>query len=234
MCTEIEAKLKVDSLEQVRQKLVELGAEFLQEQLQTDCYFDDANANLTKTDRCLRLRREQLGDGESVCEKPVSSFRTERSGVEESVSKDPSAVLGVTSKEFQTFHTSSERIFLTYKGAKEKDQFKKRQEIEIEINDFDSAEKLLSALGYAKVLVFEKKRRTWQLGDCVVALDELPLLGDFVEIEGPNDKKIGDVQRNLGLANLPHIVESYASLIEQKLHTKEGRRTADEGRYEAG
>jgi len=46
----------------------------------------------------------------------------------------------------------------------------------------------------------------------------LPLLGYFVEIEGPDDEKIADVQRNLGLSDLPHIQESYAYLMERKLN----------------
>jgi len=174
MCTEIEAKLKVESLEEVKQKLVELGAEFLTEQLQTDCYFDDAQSTLKSSGKALRLRRQ------------------------------------VTDK--------TENVVLTYKGPKVKDNFKKRQEIEIEIKDADSAEKLLLSLGYEKALVFEKKRRIWQVGSCIVALDELPLLGNFVEIEGPDDERIADVQKSLGLANLPHIVESYAQLMEEKLH----------------
>jgi len=173
MYTEIEAKLKLDSLEEVKSKLAELSAEFLAEQLQKDYYFDDANSELTKTDKCLRLRRQLTGD--------------------------------------------NVKVSLTYKGAKEKGRFKRRQEIEIEVADLDSAAKLLSALGYEKVLVIEKKRRTWQLDECSVALDELPLLGDFVEIEGPDEGKIADVQRNLGLANLPHIGESYALLVTEKL-----------------
>jgi len=173
MCTEIEAKLKVESLQQVSEKLAELGAEFLEEQLQTDYYFDDANRTLTKTDRCLRLRRILIGQ--------------------------------------------TEKILLTYKGAKEQSEFKKRREIEIEIKGVDSAEKLLSALAYEKVLVFEKKRRLWRLGGCEVALDELPLLGSFVEIEGPDGRRIADVQQSLGLADLRHIGKSYAYLIEEKL-----------------
>ena len=110
MCTEIEAKLKVESLEEIKHRLTKLGAEFLQEQLQTDYHFDDANMTLQKTDRCLRLRR-QLADG-------------------------------------------GERFFLTFKGAKEESSFKKRQEIEIEITDSSSIQKLLLALGYKKVLIF--------------------------------------------------------------------------------
>ena len=146
MCTEIEAKLKVESLEKIKHRLTKLGAEFLQEQLQTDYHFDDANRTLQKTDRCLRIRRQL-------------SNRTEQ-------------------------------FFLTYKGPKEKSRLKKRQEIEIKIEDADSTEKLLSALGYEKVLTIEKKRWLWQLDECEVALDELPLLGEFVEIEGPDEEKI--------------------------------------------
>jgi len=173
MCTEIEAKLKVDSLQKTVEKLDGLGAEFLEEQLQIDNYFDDAEATFKKSDRCLRLRRLLVG--------------------------------------------KNERFFLTYKGAREKNQFKKRQEIEIEVGDGNSAEKLLSVLGYEKALVFEKKRRVYRLDQCEVALDELPLLGTFVEIEGPNDRKIAEVQKNLGLSDLPHIPESYPALMEKKL-----------------
>jgi len=121
MCTEIEAKLKVDSLEEIEHKLTDLGAEFQAEQIQIDCFFDDINSTLTKSDRCLRLRKQMVGKNGS--------------------------------------------FFLTYKGAKEKSNFKRRQEIELEIKDTDSVHKLLSALGYEQVSVVEKKRRLWQLGD---------------------------------------------------------------------
>ena len=172
MCTEIEAKLKVDSLEEIEHKLTGLGAEFQAEQLQIDYFFDDVNSTLAKTDRCLRLRKQMVRKNES--------------------------------------------LFLTYKGAKEKSNLKKRQEIELEIKDADSVRKLLSALGYEQCLVVEKKRRLWKLGDCEVALDRLSLLGDFVEIEGPDEEKIATVQKSLGLTDLPHIIESYASLVAKK------------------
>jgi len=173
MCTEIEAKLKVESHKEIVEKLAELGAEFIEQQMQTDYYFDDADRTLTKADRCLRLRRLLTGN--------------------------------------------REKILLTYKGAKQKNQLKKRLEIEIEIEDGDSGRRLFSELGYKQVLVIEKKRRIWRLDRCEVALDELPLLGRFVEIEGPEEGKIAEVQKNLGLAHLPHIRESYASLMANKV-----------------
>ena len=172
MYVEIELKLKVGSLPEVEQKLSELGAEFLAEQLQTDYLFDEANAALTTTDRCLRLRRQSVA--------------------------------------------GSERFFLTYKDAKEKSNFKKRQEIETEIIEAESTKKLLSALGYEKVMIVEKKRNLWQFGGCSVALDQLPLLGAFVEIEGPDDETITDVQQRLGFADLPHIAKSYAQLTKEE------------------
>jgi adenylate cyclase class 2 len=174
MHTEIEAKLKVDSLQEVERKLGQVNAEYVEEQLQKDTYFDDVDSSLKSGDRALRIRRQRGGQ--------------------------------------------KEKTFLTYKGPKQKDDFKKRQEIEIEIADGDSAEELLSALRYEKALVFEKRRQVWQLNDCVVCLDELPLLGSFVEIEGPDGESIAGVQKDLGLSDLPHILESYACLMQQKLH----------------
>lgn len=116
----------------------------------------------------------------------------------------------------------NEEFFLTYKGAKEKSNFKKRQEIEIEIKDADSMQKLLAALGFEKVFTVEKERRLWQFGGCSVALDRVPLLGDFVEIEGPDDARIADVQKSMGLEHVTHIAKSYAMLIKEELGRRGG------------
>jgi adenylate cyclase class 2 len=115
-----------------------------------------------------------------------------------------------------------ERLVLAYKGAKEPDDYKKRREIELEVNDAEAAELLLKELGYQKALAFDKRRRAWDLQGCEVALDELPLLGTFVEIEGPDSDTIARVQGLLGLSAVPHIRDSYASLIAQEL-SRQGR-----------
>ncbi|MHC4573710.1 MAG: class IV adenylate cyclase [Planctomycetota bacterium] len=185
MCTEIEAKLKVDSLQHMECKLGELGGRFLAEQLQTDYYFDDADRTLTNTDRCLRLRRQQVGD--------------------------------------------SVKNTLAYKGPKEKHDLKKRVEIEIEVGNIDAGKKLLTALGYHEVLTVEKKRRLWRLGDCEISLDELPLLGSFVEIEGPDGERIAGAQKDLGLSKLPHLPQSYAALIADKLCQRDARVNDESG-----
>jgi len=169
MKTEIEAKLKVDSLESVERQLQTLGAQFVEQQHQIDYYFDDEKSSFAKNDKCLRLR--------------LQSIENEKSA------------------------------FLTYKGPKQKDDFKKRLEIEIQVSDVESAENLLSILGYKNKLVIEKERKIWQLCSCFVALDNLPSLGCFVEIEGPDSLKIAEVQKKLGLENIRHIPDSYAELM---------------------
>ena len=83
-----------------------------------------------------------------------------------------------------------ERLTLAYKGPKEPDDYKKRTEIEVQVGDADATESLLAALGHEKALTFDKRRRLWKLLDCEVALDELPLLGVFVEVEGPDSGAI--------------------------------------------
>jgi adenylate cyclase class 2 len=177
MCSEIEAKLKVGSLKQIEQKLQNLGAEFHDNLLQTDIYFDDENKNLTKADTCLRIRRQT--------------------------------------------NSTQEKVFLTYKGSKENENYKQRREIEFQVPDAVAVVKLLTALGYKKGLIVDKQRQLWHLGHCEVLLDDLPQLGTFVEIEGPDADQIKRVQKDLELDHLTHIHESYASLIEKKL-AKEG------------
>jgi adenylate cyclase, class 2 len=110
-----------------------------------------------------------------------------------------------------------ERFILTYKGAKQTHDFKKREEINIEVQDIAAMERLLEGLGYRKALAFNKKRQTWLLNDCEVALDELPLIGTFVEIEGPDSPHIARVQEMLGLSRAPHVKDSYACLIQAEL-----------------
>ena len=114
-----------------------------------------------------------------------------------------------------------EEAVLAYKGPKEKTRLKKRQEINVVVEDADSAEKLAAALGYEKALSFEKKREIWGLDDCQVCLDELPMLGTYVEIEGPDEDKITRLQEKLGLGNLSHISKSYAMLMRERLERQD-------------
>lgn len=108
-------------------------------------------------------------------------------------------------------------IELTYKGARENHRFKSRREIGIKVEKAEELAELFSYLGYKERLSIEKKRSLWDFAGCKVALDELPLIGKFIEIEGPDDKIIEDAQKKLGLEKISHIPQSYAHLMEEAM-----------------
>ena len=111
----------------------------------------------------------------------------------------------------------AEKAILTYKGPKQKRRFKTRKEIEVEVLDAAAMAELLVAAGFRVELVLEKRRSLWRHKGCQVCLDELPILGRFVEGEGPSEDVIEAVLKDLHLDALPHIGEGYASLIRRRL-----------------
>ncbi|MEM6553624.1 MAG: class IV adenylate cyclase [Planctomycetota bacterium] len=102
---------------------------------------------------------------------------------------------------------------ITHKGPRAHGQLKSRSEHEVHITDAKAAAELLAILGYAHVLTFEKRRTSYKLGDCVIELDALPHLGEYVEIEGPSDEAVLEAREKLGLADLPLIKASYIALL---------------------
>lgn len=102
---------------------------------------------------------------------------------------------------------------VTFKGPVQKGAYKLREEIETAVADPAVMEKLLVALGYKVCVAFEKLRETWRLGGCMVELDELPQLGEFVEVEGPDDAAIQRVIEQLQLEKAVQIRENYVTLV---------------------
>ncbi|MBN2136957.1 MAG: class IV adenylate cyclase [Sedimentisphaerales bacterium] len=154
-----------------------------------------------------------------------AEFKAEQSQIDHHFDNDAFSISSSDSAlRLRLQHVGDElTCFLTYKGPKQKSRLKRRPEMETEIKDPDAVEKILLALGYKKKLTVEKTRRLWLLDRCEVAVDNLPMLGDFVEIEGPTEDEIKKVQERLGLSDSPHIPKGYASMVARKLG-KLGRR----------
>ena len=53
-----------------------------------------------------------------------------------------------------------------------------------------------------------------------VELDELPRLGRFVEVEGPDEATVMRVRADLGLAGLPLIKAGYIALLMDDLRAR--------------
>jgi len=108
---------------------------------------------------------------------------------------------------------------LTYKGRGVADQgVVNRTEIEFTVGDFEKAKLFLEALGYQRLLEYDKYRTTYELGPCHVMLDELPY-GNFVEIEGEDIVMIHNIVDQLSLDRQAAISESYSSLFEKVRRT---------------
>ena len=107
-----------------------------------------------------------------------------------------------------------QRVFMTFKGPREESEFKRREEMVIEFPDVPKAQSLLESVGFLVWFYFEKYRETWKLEPCEVVLDELPMLGLYVEIEGPNEEEISKVIKRLKLPR-HYIAESYVELLKE-------------------
>lgn len=109
--------------------------------------------------------------------------------------------------------TGSDEHVITYKGPRQHGQLKSREEVEVTVASSEDATQLLERLGFVRMLTFEKRRDSWKLGGCKVELDELPFLGNFVEVEGPADDVVLKVREQLGLADRPIVRSSYIALL---------------------
>ena len=110
------------------------------------------------------------------------------------------------------------RTIITYKGIPAdlgllNSEVRIREELEIIVDDFEMADKLLRRIGFYPQTQYEKYRETFALGACEVVLDELPF-GDFIEIEG-TEEGIHAAVNQLGLNWSERINKSYLSLFKR-------------------
>lgn len=104
------------------------------------------------------------------------------------------------------------RATLTYKGPREPGAVKSREELEIPIANAELTERLFHRIGFATVVVYEKRRETYTLSGCEIALDELPRLGWWVEIEGPAGSLVARVAQQIGLDAGAAVRETYVEM----------------------
>lgn len=106
---------------------------------------------------------------------------------------------------------------ITHKGPRAHGTLKSREETELVVDNARDAARLLGALGYHHVLTFEKRRTRYLLDECRIELDELPVIGSFIEIEGPSDEQVLAVREKLGLSASPLIKSSYIAMLKTHL-----------------
>lgn len=125
---------------------------------------------------------------------------------------------GLRVRRHQDLETGEVSAVITHKGPKLPGPLKVREEAEVDIGSYEDGLRLLEGLGYRVKLSFEKRREIWDLGNCEVVLDEMPEnLGIFVEIEGPDEASVREIQGSMGLMDAVVEPSGYAVLVAKHL-----------------
>ena len=110
---------------------------------------------------------------------------------------------------------------VTFKGPRQPGVLKTREELEIVVSDATAMEGVFERIGFSRVLRFEKRRQTYLLDGCEIALDEVPRLGKFIEIEGPSEGLVMAMREKLGLSQTPLLTSSYVGMLSHRLNDRD-------------
>ncbi|MBN2713627.1 MAG: class IV adenylate cyclase [Planctomycetes bacterium] len=119
-----------------------------------------------------------------------------------------------------------EAALFTVKLPSEEGKFKSRQEIEMKAESAEDGIKLLNALGYEITWFYEKRRHHWTYRNCEIALDLLPEIGCFIEIEGESEESISAICHELSIDPSGHVDGNYRSLFAEHC-SRNGTRMRD-------
>ena len=107
------------------------------------------------------------------------------------------------------------RTRLTYKGpANPNSEVSARLEYEVGIDDLNTAERILLALGYEVITIYEKYRASYSLDNVEISLDEMPY-GEFIEIEGTDIQQIRQMAEKIDLKWEKRTSLSYLRIFSQ-------------------
>ncbi|MCC7550529.1 MAG: class IV adenylate cyclase [Methanobacterium sp.] len=87
----------------------------------------------------------------------------------------------------------SEKIFITYKGAKMDNVSKTREEIEVGVADPVKVADIFKNLSFRPVATVRKNRIIYSLNELVITLDKVEGVGSFMEIEKETEED-GDIE----------------------------------------
>ncbi|MCX6799171.1 MAG: class IV adenylate cyclase [Candidatus Diapherotrites archaeon] len=107
-----------------------------------------------------------------------------------------------------------ESAIITFKGKAMKSKFKKRPEVNLRAENAEKARALLEGLGFEEKWVYEKKTKYLRLESAEITIDEMPVVGHFMEIEAA-PREIEKTAKALGLRMREGMKETYADLFRR-------------------
>ena len=106
-------------------------------------------------------------------------------------------VFDISHTSFARVRDEGNRITLTYKNHFSQD-ITGTEEINVEVNDYDSAIAFLKAVGLKAKAIQETYREEWELDGVEIDIDTWPWIPTYVEIEGPSAEAVTSVSQKLG------------------------------------
>ncbi len=103
----------------------------------------------------------------------------------------------------------SPRVFVT-----DKIQRRIELEFEFETSDVNQLMRQIKEQGLLASAIIEKRRWNFEINGCKVAIDEVPYIGFFAEIEGLDRNSIESVLEVLRLSSQDAVAENYGELLE--------------------
>ncbi|WEU40794.1 MAG: class IV adenylate cyclase [Candidatus Odinarchaeum yellowstonii] len=113
-------------------------------------------------------------------------------------------------------------VNLTYKGPRLTSESKTREELNVEVYDFNTCKLLFEKLRFQVLAEIFKKREVYALGDVKVYVDMVKGLGEFAEFEimvedekrvKAAEEKVFNLVEELGFKRADSVTSSYLELI---------------------
>ena len=92
-----------------------------------------------------------------------------------------------------------------------------RIELEFSAASETEVREQLKHQGLKVAAAIEKHRWTFASGGIEIAIDKLPFIGAFLEVEGPDEHTINETLKSLQLSSYEAVRQNYTELLEAKL-----------------
>ena len=163
----------------------------------------EAKFPIASTEACL----PKIMEAGAVCEQPMQFERNLRFDTENGSLTQNAQVLRLRDNGGTTV--------LTYKSDKNSSTaLADREEIETIVEDFERTRLILERLGYEVCFIYEKYRAVYSLGRTGIFVDHTPI-GDFIEIEGPDEETIRMTAEKIGLSWETRSGKGYRALFSK-------------------
>lgn len=120
-------------------------------------------------------------------------------------------------KQWVRVRDEGDKINITLKRVSNSTTIDGTKELELSINNFDTACQFLTECGFIPRSYQENYRENWVLNDTVLSIDTWPALQPFLEIEGNNADSVYLVAKDLGLDNQTKYFGAVDEIYEQLL-----------------